>query len=153
MSASPETSNGKTPVDKLRIEAAMREVLSAIGEDPNREGLRDTPRRIADVYEEILGGMRIEAATLLKVGFEEAYDEMVILRDIPFFSMCEHHLLPFHGVVHVSYIPNGRVVGDQQDRASRRRDRPAAPVTRATDLRDRRHLDARGRAAGCRSGM
>lgn len=111
MSASAEASNGKAPVDKPRIEAAMREVLSAIGEDPNREGLRDTPRRIADVYEEILGGMRIEPTAFLTVGFEEAHDEMVILRDIPFFSMCEHHLLPFHGVVHVSYIPNGRVVG------------------------------------------
>ena len=109
--APKEPPNGQPPVDKPRVEAAVREMLSAIGEDPDREGLRDTPRRIADSYEEIFGGLRIDAAKLLTIGFEESHDEMVVLRDIPFFSMCEHHFLPFHGVAHISYIPQGRVVG------------------------------------------
>ena len=89
----------------------MREMLLAIGEDPDREGLRDTPRRIAEAYAEVFAGMRADPASLLRVGFEEGHDEMVILRDIPFFSMCEHHLLPFHGSAHVAYVPRGRVVG------------------------------------------
>ena len=109
--APKEPPNGQPPVDKPRVEAAVREMLSAIGEDPDREGLRDTPRRIADSYEEIFGGLRIDVAKLLTIGFEESHDEMVVLRDIPFFSMCEHHFLPFHGVAHISYIPQGRVVG------------------------------------------
>ena len=109
--APKEPPNGQPPVDKPRVEAAVREMLSAIGEDPDREGLRDTPRRIADSYKEIFGGLRIDAAKLLTIGFEESHDEMVVLRDIPFFSMCEHHFLPFHGVAHISYIPQGRVVG------------------------------------------
>jgi GTP cyclohydrolase I len=99
------------PFDSPRIEAAVREMLLAIGEDPDREGLRDTPRRIADAYAEVFGGLRVDPAELLKVGFEEGHSEMVILRDIPFFSMCEHHFLPFHGSAHVAYIPRGRVVG------------------------------------------
>ena len=89
----------------------MREMLLAIGEDPEREGLRDTPRRIAEAYVEVFGGLHVDAAEFLKVGFEEGHSEMVILRDIPFFSMCEHHFLPFHGSAHVAYIPRGRVVG------------------------------------------
>ncbi|MBI5948814.1 MAG: GTP cyclohydrolase I FolE [Chloroflexi bacterium] len=94
-----------------RIQAAIKELLRAIGEDPEREGLRDTPRRIADMYEEILGGLAIDPREYLKVGFEVSHDEMVILRNIPFYSMCEHHFLPFHGEAHVGYIPDGRVVG------------------------------------------
>ncbi len=97
--------------DAARLEAAVRETLLAIGEDPDREGLRDTPRRIAEAYAEVFAGMRADPASLLRVGFEEGHDEMVILRDIPFFSMCEHHLLPFHGSAHVAYVPRGRVVG------------------------------------------
>ncbi len=97
--------------DRERIEAAVRELLHAIGEDPDREGLRDTPRRIAEGYAEVFAGMHADPAALLRVGFEEGHDEMVILRDIPFFSMCEHHLLPFHGSAHVAYVPRGRVVG------------------------------------------
>ena len=89
----------------------MREMLLAIGEDPEREGLRDTPRRIAEAYVEVFGGLHVDAAEFLTVGFEEGHSEMVILRDIPFFSMCEHHFLPFHGSAHVAYIPRGRVVG------------------------------------------
>ena len=106
--------NGPTPpVDAPRVEAAVREMLAAIGEDPDREGLRDTPARIARMYAEIFGGLREDPARHLAVGFSEGHDEMVILRDIPFYSTCEHHLVPFHGVAHIGYIPgdDGRVTG------------------------------------------
>ena len=98
-------------VDKPRIEAAVRELLYAIGEDPGREGLIDTPRRIADAYSEVFSGLNENPLEILAVSFEEQHNEMIILRDIPFFSMCEHHLLPFHGAAHVAYIPYSRVVG------------------------------------------
>ena len=98
-------------IDKDRIRAAVRELLLAIGEDPDREGLVETPRRIAESYAEIFGGVQQNPNGLLRVGFEEGHDEMVVLRDIPFYSMCEHHLLPFHGIAHVAYVPRGRVVG------------------------------------------
>ncbi len=98
-------------IDKERIQAAVRELLLAIGEDPDREGLVETPRRIAESYAEIFGGVQQDPNGLLRVGFEEGHDEMVVLRDIPFYSMCEHHLLPFHGIAHVAYVPRGRVVG------------------------------------------
>lgn len=91
--------------------AAVIELLRALGEDPDREGLRDTPRRIADMYAEILGGMWLDPREPLTVRFTEGHDELVLLRDIPFYSLCEHHFLPFHGVAHVGYIPNGGVVG------------------------------------------
>lgn len=97
--------------DAPRIQAAVRELIEAIGEDPDREGLRDTPRRIAQMYEEVFAGLFADPATPLLVQFEEGHDEMVILRDIPFYSICEHHFLPFHGVAHIGYIPDGRVVG------------------------------------------
>lgn len=99
------------PVDHDRIKAAVNEMLLAIGEDPDREGLADTPRRIADMYGEIFSGLAVDPLEFLKVGFEVPHDEMVILRNIPFYSMCEHHFLPFHGEAHVGYIPDGRVVG------------------------------------------
>ena len=98
-------------VDRARAEAAVRELLAALGEDPDREGLRDTPRRVVAAFEENLGGRAVNIPELLSVGFEEGHNEMVILRDIPFFSTCEHHLMPFHGIAHVGYVPNGRVVG------------------------------------------
>ncbi len=98
-------------VDIARAEAAVRELLLALGEDPEREGLRETPRRMAAAYAETLGGREVDLHTLLQVGFDEGHDEMVILRDIPFFSTCEHHLMPFHGIAHVAYVPRGRVVG------------------------------------------
>ncbi|MBI2766771.1 MAG: GTP cyclohydrolase I FolE [Chloroflexi bacterium] len=101
----------RTGVDHARIRSAVNELLGAIGEDPTREGLLETPRRIADMYAEIFSGMTIDPVEYLKVGFEVAHDEMVILRDIPFYSMCEHHFLPFHGRAHVGYIPDGRVAG------------------------------------------
>ena len=98
-------------VDLPRAEAAVRELLLALGEDPEREGLLETPRRVAAAYAEMLGGRQIDAEALLRVGFDEGHDEMVILRNIPFFSVCEHHLIPFRGTAHVAYVPRGRVVG------------------------------------------
>ncbi len=98
-------------VDLPRAESAVRALLLALGEDPDREGLRDTPRRVAAAFAETLGGRDVDIPTLLSVGFDEGHDEMVILRDVPFFSTCEHHLMPFHGIAHIGYVPNGRVVG------------------------------------------
>lgn len=98
-------------VDKAKIEQAVRLMIEAIGEDPQREGLLGTPRRIAEMYEEVFGGIGKDPRELLLTGFDEDHREMVILRDIPFHSMCEHHFLPFYGVAHVGYIPRGRVVG------------------------------------------
>jgi GTP cyclohydrolase IA len=101
-----------TPViDEERIKRAVNEILLAIGEDPQREGLVDTPRRIAEMYREVFCGLHADPREDLSVGFEEGHQEMIVLRDIPFYSMCEHHLLPFHGVAHIGYIPKGRVVG------------------------------------------
>lgn len=100
-----------TPVDKERIKRAVREIITAVGENPDRDGLTETPRRIADMYEEIFAGLRTDPYKFLNVTFNEAYSEMVVLKDIPFYSMCEHHFAPFHGVAHVAYIPSGRVVG------------------------------------------
>jgi len=103
--------NGVEAFDKEAIKASVVQMLRAVGEDPTREGLLDTPRRIAEMYEEILQGMHQDPAELLQVGFEENHEEMVIVRDISFYSLCEHHLLPFHGSFHIGYIPRGRVVG------------------------------------------
>jgi GTP cyclohydrolase I len=100
-----------TEVDKPRIERAVREILLAVGEDPNREGLRDTPARVARMYAELFAGLHDDPRIHLRKFFTEKYDEMVLVRDISFNSMCEHHLLPFSGVAHVGYIPNGKVVG------------------------------------------
>ncbi len=98
-------------VDRVRLKAAVIQMIEALGEDPDREGLSETPRRIAEMYEELFSGLREDPRDELLVGFEEGHQEMVILKDIPFFSMCEHHFLPFHGSAHVGYIPKGRVVG------------------------------------------
>ena len=94
-----------------RIEHAVREILAAVGEDPNREGLRETPRRVAKMYAEMFSGLHKNPRTHLQKFFTEKYDEMVLVRDIAFDSMCEHHMLPFSGVAHIGYIPNGKVVG------------------------------------------
>ncbi len=97
--------------DSERIEKAVREILIAIGEDPDREGLKDTPKRVAKMYEEILSGYNDSPENHL-VLFTEKYDEMIIVKDIPFYSMCEHHMLPFFGKTHVAYIPdNSKVTG------------------------------------------
>ncbi len=103
----------KTPngPDLARMQSAVIEMLSAIGDDPAREGLQDTPRRISEMYAEIFEGLWNDPRDYLKVVFQVAHDEMVILRNIPFYSMCEHHFLPFHGEAHVGYIPDGKVVG------------------------------------------
>jgi len=97
--------------DLGRIEAAVSEIIAAIDEDPAREGLVDTPARVARMYGELFEGLRIDPRTYLSVTFEASQDEMVILRDIPFYSVCEHHFMPFHGIAAVGYIPDGRVVG------------------------------------------
>ena len=98
-------------MDKQRIEAAVREILIAIGEDPDREGLVETPSRVARMYEEIFGGLEDDPTRHLKL-FDESSEEMVVVRDIPLYSMCEHHLIPFLGKAHIAYIPSdGRVIG------------------------------------------
>ncbi|MCI9414345.1 MAG: GTP cyclohydrolase I FolE [Clostridiales bacterium] len=99
-------------MDKARIEAAVREILFAIGEDPDREGLRETPRRVASMYGEIFAGMEEDPRQHLKIFTEDQNDEMVTVRDIPLYSMCEHHLVPFMGVAHIAYLPrDGKVIG------------------------------------------
>jgi len=98
-------------MDRARIEAAVRAILEAIGEDPSREGMAGTPERVARMYAELFAGLTIDPAEYLRIGFDEGHQEMVILRDVPFYSVCEHHLVPFHGQVHLGYIPAGRVVG------------------------------------------
>ena len=105
----PETIAPAT--DQERIRAAISEIIEAIHEDPGREGLQDTPARVARMYAEVFAGLRQDPITFLQTGFEEEHDEMVVARDIPLYSMCEHHLLPFFGVVHIGYVPQGRVVG------------------------------------------
>jgi GTP cyclohydrolase I len=97
--------------DEDRIAAAVAEIIDAVGEDPEREGLRDTPGRVARMYAEVFAGLAADPIAELQTGFEEGYDEMVVARDIEFFSMCEHHFMPFFGTVHIGYIPSGRIVG------------------------------------------
>jgi GTP cyclohydrolase I len=99
--------------DQERAEAAVRELLAAVGEDPDREGLRDTPARVARAYAELLSGMRMSAEDVLTTTFDAGHDEMIMVRDIELWSMCEHHLVPFTGVAHIGYIPNenGRITG------------------------------------------
>lgn len=100
-------------IDQVKIQQAVRSIIEAIGEDLEREGMLGTPQRVAEMYGELFDGIHQDPKEVLSVGFEEGHREMVILKDIPFYSMCEHHLLPFYGVAHVGYIPNsnGRVVG------------------------------------------
>lgn len=112
----PDRTNRKAvapvAVDKEKIKQAVRMILEAVGEDPDREGLLDTPKRVANFYEEVFAGLHLDPGDRVTAIFSEEHDEMVIVRDIPFHSMCEHHLVPFVGKAHVVYIPNnGRVVG------------------------------------------
>ncbi|WP_335938336.1 GTP cyclohydrolase I FolE [Streptomyces sp. PTD5-9] len=112
----PVTLDGQGPIgefDEKRAEAAVRELLLAVGEDPDREGLRETPGRVARAYKEILAGLRQEPEDVLTTTFDLGHDEMVLVRDIEIVSLCEHHLLPFHGVAHVGYIPaeSGKITG------------------------------------------
>ncbi len=110
-----EPDNGRSPVPRLvdsaRIEAAVREILAAIGEDPDREGLRETPERVARLYAEVFSGLGRDPGEFLRKTFTQKYDEMVLVKDIAFDSMCEHHLLPFFGKAHVAYLPRGGIVG------------------------------------------
>jgi len=100
-------------VDRDRVEGLIRELLDAIGEDPQRPGLLETPRRVADMYAELFEGFDSDPGDHLRVTFEEGHDEMVMVRDIPFTSLCEHHLVPFTGLAHVAYLPGeeGRITG------------------------------------------
>ena len=99
------------PVDQARIRRAVREILAAVGEDPDREGLRETPARVARMYAELFSGLHDDPRKHLQKFFTEKYDEVVLVKDISFNSMCEHHMLPFMGQAHVGYLPNGRVIG------------------------------------------
>ncbi len=105
--------NGARAFDQARAEAAVRELLIAVGEDPDRNGLRDTPARVARAYKEIFAGLYTDPASVLNTMFDEDHDELVIVKDIPMYSTCEHHLVAFRGVAHVGYIPgaDGRVTG------------------------------------------
>jgi len=100
-------------IDQNAIAEAVAKIIVAIGEDPQRDGLLDTPRRVAEMYQELFSGLHQDPRDELKVGYELGHRELVLLKDINFYSMCEHHMLPFFGVVHIGYIPNedGRVVG------------------------------------------
>jgi GTP cyclohydrolase I len=93
------------------VEDAVSDILRSVGEDPDRPGLKDTPRRVAEMYRELFSGVCRDPASELQVGFDEGHHELVVLRDIPFYSMCEHHLVPFFGSAYIGYLPNGRVVG------------------------------------------
>jgi len=105
--------SGNSPVDHARIEAAVREILAGIGEDPNRDGLLNTPARVARMYAEICGGLHEHPAKHLEKTFAVDHDELILVRDIPMYSLCEHHLLPFIGSAHVGYIPSegGKITG------------------------------------------
>jgi GTP cyclohydrolase IA len=101
-----------TQIDTGRIEKAVREIIEALGEDPLREGLADTPERVARFYEEVFAGIHDDPGDVIDAFFgEEHYQEIVMVREIPFYSMCEHHFVPFHGQAHVAYMPQGRVTG------------------------------------------
>ena len=112
-------------IDREKLMEAVSSIIRAIGEDPNREGLIDTPRRVAQMYEEFFSGIDQDPSSVLTTGFEEPFQELVVLKEIPFFSICEHHLLPFFGHAHVGYAPRGRVVG-------------ASKLARALDILARR---------------
>lgn len=103
--------NVDSPVDQPRIQRAVREILAAIGENPDREGLQETPARVARMYAELFSGLSSDPREHLHKFFTEKYDEIVLVRDISFNSMCEHHMLPFTGVAHIGYVPNGHVTG------------------------------------------
>ncbi len=102
-----------SPVDQPRIQRAVREILAAIGEDPDRDGLLDTPKRVAKAYAEMFAGLHQDAGDVLATSFDINHQELVLVKDIPFYSTCEHHLVPFHGSAHIGYIPSadGRVTG------------------------------------------
>ncbi len=112
-------------INEEKIKEAVSSIILAIGEDPDREGLLETPRRVAQMYAEFFAGLDQDPAAVLTTGFEEGHTEIVVLKDVPFFSICEHHFLPFYGTAHIGYIPKGRVVG-------------ASKLARALDILARR---------------
>jgi GTP cyclohydrolase I len=107
----PPENETSQAVDQPRIERAVREILAAVGEDPDREGLKGTPNRVARMYAELFSGLHEDPRVYLRKSFNEKYDEVVLVKDISFNSMCEHHMLPFMGKAHIGYLPDGRVVG------------------------------------------
>ena len=135
-------------IDQDRIRRAVREILLAVGEDPDREGLRETPARVARMYAELLSGLHRDPAEHLRKCFTQKYDEMVVVKDISFASLCEHHMLPFIGTAHVAYLPNGKIVGLSKlarvvDDVSQR---PQVQERMTEEIADlvMRELDARG---------
>ena len=106
-----ESLRNRERVDRARIEAAVREILLAVGEDPDREGLQETPARVARMYAELFNGLHADPRIHLRKTFTEKYDEVVLVKDVQFASTCEHHLLPFTGTAHVAYLPEGKIVG------------------------------------------
>ncbi|WP_164103787.1 GTP cyclohydrolase I FolE [Candidatus Laterigemmans baculatus] len=142
-------------VDLPRIEAAVREILDAVGEDPNREGLLETPARVARMYAEMFAGLKHDAGRHLSKVFTEKYDEIVLVRDISFCSMCEHHLLPFTGTAHIGYLPSGKVVGLSKlarvvEEIARRPQVQERMTEQIADLIEER-LEARGVAVVCQA--
>jgi GTP cyclohydrolase I len=140
--------NGSSGQDSAAVERAIRNLLEAVGEDPTREGLLKTPHRVAEMLTEILGGLHEDPAEMLDVTFNEQHEEMIVLRDIPFYSLCEHHLLPFSGIAHVAYIPRGRIVGISKlarvvDSLARRLQVQERLTSQIADLIDE-HLKPRG---------
>jgi len=111
MESTNQVDGKKTAVDQPRIERAVREILAAVGDDPDREGLRETPARVARMYAELFAGMHVDPRQYLEKFFTEKYDEIVLVRDIGFCSVCEHHLMPFTGKAHIGYMPAGKVIG------------------------------------------
>jgi GTP cyclohydrolase I len=108
----PDSHHLMSGIDTTRIEKAVREIIEALGEDPDREGLVDTPQRVASFYAEVFEGLHRDPGEVVDAFFgDEHYQEIVMVREIPFYSMCEHHFVPFHGQAHVAYIPKGRVTG------------------------------------------
>jgi len=146
-------------MDKERLQAAVREILLAVGEDPDRPGLVETPRRVADMYAEVFAGLETDPRQHLKFFEEKSTDEMVIVRDIPFASMCEHHLLPFVGKAHIAYIPaDNRIIGlskfarivDCFARRPQVQERGASPQGRGGDLRGGAYVYEYAWRQGCR---
>lgn len=142
-------------VDLARIQRAVREILTAVGEDPDREGLMETPARVARMYAEMFAGLHNDAGRHLSKVFTEKYDEIVLVRDISFCSMCEHHLLPFTGTAHIGYLPNGKVVGLSKlarvvEEVARRPQVQERMTETIADLIEQR-LEARGVAVVCQA--
>ena len=139
-------------LDDKKIKQAVTDIIKAIGDDPGREGMRDTPTRVAEMYAELFAGIDKDPKDDLEVGFELGHREMVVIKDIPFYSMCEHHLLPFYGVAHVGYIPNaeGRIVGISKiarvvETIARR---PQVQERMTTDIADAIHLGLEASGVG-----